>query len=214
MHFYPLIPNNQHKPKTTIFITTIVAPTGVLAIIETTIPSAAHTIAITTEQIVTDVKLLNSCIAAKAGKIINIPKKHKSNNNAKNIIAQINNNEYNQNNIQGNKNEEPDLKPFLTNMNELFKYLNRKIEDIKLNCNYADEEEKKKENKENQELENVYIRQDVESNDNSEYLIEHEEVVSDLAAREQLQRNEKERPYTTNPSKTRSYINARDKMNK
>lgn len=51
-------------------MTTIVAPTGVLATIEATMPRAAQTMAITTEQKVTDVKLLNSCIAAKAGKII------------------------------------------------------------------------------------------------------------------------------------------------
>ncbi|MCQ2815921.1 MAG: hypothetical protein MJ252_01525 [archaeon] len=115
-------------------------------------------------------------------------------------------------NIQGYKNDEQDIIPLLINMNELFKFLCRRIEEIKEANHYAEEEDKI-ENKENQELENVYIGQSVESND-SEYC-QDDEFDNEIATKDQLKKNDLgDRPYTTNPSKTRSYINARDKMNK
>ena len=49
---------------------TIVAPTGVLARIDTRIPIAAQNTDRHAEQIVTDLKLLNTRIAESAGKII------------------------------------------------------------------------------------------------------------------------------------------------
>ena len=62
-------PINVKIPKATISAITIVAPTGVFARIEIKIPSAAQHTERNAEQIVTDLKLLNTRIADRAGKI-------------------------------------------------------------------------------------------------------------------------------------------------
>ena len=51
------------------FAATMVEPTGVPAITATRIPAKAHTTANTAAQIVTDKKLLNTRMAARAGKM-------------------------------------------------------------------------------------------------------------------------------------------------
>lgn len=55
--------------KPIISMATIVEPTGVLIRIEIIIPSAAHKTENTAEQIITDLKFLNTLIAESAGKI-------------------------------------------------------------------------------------------------------------------------------------------------
>ena len=62
-------PTMEHRKKDTTFAATIVDPTGVPARIDTNIPISAQTTDSTTEQTVTERKLLNSRIADIAGKI-------------------------------------------------------------------------------------------------------------------------------------------------
>ena len=68
----PLLVNdiNENKAKQSTFTATIVEPTGVPAITAAAIPTKAQTTDTIAEQIVTDLKLLNTLIDESAGKII------------------------------------------------------------------------------------------------------------------------------------------------
>ena len=61
----------EHRKKAATFAATMVDPTGVPARIDTNIPISAQTTDSTTEQTVTEQKLLNSRMADIAGKITN-----------------------------------------------------------------------------------------------------------------------------------------------
>ena len=71
MTFLINMPTTEKRANNTIFIATIVEPTGVPASIETNIPIAAQVTAVTTEHIVTDLKVLSTRIADIAGKTTN-----------------------------------------------------------------------------------------------------------------------------------------------
>lgn len=65
------LPTKINSKNPTISVQTIVAPTGVPAIMEMIIPSSDDTTAKIAEHIITLLKFLNTLIADKAGKMIN-----------------------------------------------------------------------------------------------------------------------------------------------
>ena len=69
-YFLTNFPTTKQMINTTISIATIVAPTGVPAIMEINIPITAHSVEIIAEEIVTSLKLLKILIALMAGNIM------------------------------------------------------------------------------------------------------------------------------------------------
>lgn len=105
-----------------------------------------------------------------------------------------------------------ELKNTLSKMNELFKVLMQRVNYIKDSYHF-DAEENKLDRKEENEIENLYIEQKVESNENSEYGPE-EDIDPELPNKDQGMRNDFDnalRPYSAINKKSKYYVNARDK---
>lgn len=100
----------------------------------------------------------------------------------------------------------------LTNMNELFKHLQEKVVEIQKQ-NQFESEMNQLDRKEENEIENIYIEQKIESNENSEYGPE-EDIDPELPNKDQNMRNDFDnamRPYSAVNKKTKYYLNAKDK---
>ena len=100
----------------------------------------------------------------------------------------------------------------LTNMNELFKHLQERVSEIQKQKHF-ESEMNQLDRKEENEIENIYIEQKIESNENSEYGPE-EDIDPELPNKEQNMRNDFDnamRPYSAVNKKTKYYLNARDK---
>ena len=108
-------------------------------------------------------------------------------------------------------NTKEELKNILENMNHLFKYIEKECIRIKQNYHY-DEEEKKLDKKEENEIGNIYIEQRVDSNPDSEYGPE-EDIDPELPNKDNGNQNDfNMRPYSAAPGKRNKIsIQARNK---
>ena len=108
--------------------------------------------------------------------------------------------------------KEKDLKNILLKMNDLFKHIDKKCSSIRQNYHY-DEEEKKLDKKEENEIGNIYIEQRADSNPDSEYGPE-EDIDPELPNKENSNQNDfNMRPYSAAPGKRNKIsIQARNKF--
>lgn len=111
-----------------------------------------------------------------------------------------------------NRNNESELKNTLAKMNELFKVLQQRVNYIRENYHF-EAEENKLDRKEENEIENLYLEQKVESNENSEYGPE-EDIDPELPNKDQGVRNDFDnalRPYSAVNKRTKFSLNNKNK---